>query len=40
MPALPDAENLFEELIGYLSHEMKMPCRWNNALTQEVNDAN
>jgi AcrR family transcriptional regulator len=31
LPALPDAENLFEELIGFVSCGMKMPCQEENA---------
>jgi AcrR family transcriptional regulator len=40
MPALPDAENFFEELIGYVSHGMKMPCQQEDARAREVKHAN
>lgn len=40
LPALPDAESLFEELIGYVSHGMKMPCRQENDQAREPKHAN
>lgn len=40
LPALPDAENLFEEIIGYVSHGMKMPCQRGNDKAREVKHAN
>jgi hypothetical protein len=40
MPALPDAESLFEEVIGYVSHGMKMPSQQEKEQAREVKHAN